>query len=117
MADTQTGQGTKSCGCCWHTVLRISDYQSAAYLDVSPSGCPTTGGGVHQSFKSAFSRTQSAALCRHCFPLVHCVIRNRVGEQEDRFFSTVFLGSGLLYIAMIFTSAALAGGLIRVLAI
>jgi hypothetical protein len=45
------------------------------------------------------------------------VIRNRVGEQEDRFFSTVFLGSGLLYIAMIFTSAALAGGLIRVLAI
>jgi hypothetical protein len=45
------------------------------------------------------------------------VIRNRVGELEDRFFSTVFLGSGLLYIAMIFTSAALAGGLIRVLAI
>lgn len=45
------------------------------------------------------------------------VIRNRVGDLEDRFFSTVFLGSGLLYIAMIFTSAALAGGLIRVLAI
>jgi len=43
------------------------------------------------------------------------VVRNRLGEREDRFFATVFLGSGLLYVAMIFTSAALAGGVIRVL--
>jgi len=43
------------------------------------------------------------------------VVRDRLGEFEDRFFATVFLGSGLLYIAMTFVSAALAGGLIRVL--
>ena len=43
------------------------------------------------------------------------VVRNRLGALEDHFFATVFLGSGLLYIAMIFTFAALAGGLIRVL--
>jgi len=43
------------------------------------------------------------------------VVRDRLGAMEDRFFATVFLGSGLLYIAMTFTSAALAGGLIRVL--
>lgn len=43
------------------------------------------------------------------------VVRNRLGALEDRFFATVFLGSGLLYVAMLFTSAALAGGLIRVL--
>jgi hypothetical protein len=43
------------------------------------------------------------------------VVRNRLGALEDRFFATVFLGSGLLYIAMIFTSGALAGGLIRIL--
>jgi len=43
------------------------------------------------------------------------VVRDRLGAMEDRFFTTVFLGSGLLYIAMTFTSAALAGGLIRVL--
>jgi len=47
--------------------------------------------------------------------MVIAVVRNRLGELEDRFFATVFLGSGLLYIAMTFTSAALAGGLIRVL--
>jgi hypothetical protein len=43
------------------------------------------------------------------------VVRNRLGSLEDRFFATVLLGSGLLYIAMVFTAAALAGGLIRVL--
>ena len=43
------------------------------------------------------------------------VVRNRLGALEDRFFATVFLGSGLLFITMVFTSAALAGGLIQVL--
>jgi len=44
------------------------------------------------------------------------VVRDRLGEQEDRFFATVFLGSGLLFIAMIFIVAAIAGGIIKVLA-
>ena len=41
------------------------------------------------------------------------VIRDRIGELEDRFFSTVLLGSGLLYLAMTFASVALAGGLVK----
>jgi len=40
------------------------------------------------------------------------VIRDRLGDLEDRFFSTVFLGSGLLFLALTFTGAALAGGLL-----
>jgi hypothetical protein len=40
------------------------------------------------------------------------VIRDRLGDMEDRFFSTVFLGSGLLFLAMTFSGAALAGGLL-----
>jgi hypothetical protein len=43
------------------------------------------------------------------------VLRDHLGEFEDRFFATVFFGSGLLYIAMFFASAALAGGLLGVL--
>jgi hypothetical protein len=43
------------------------------------------------------------------------VVRDRLGKLEDRFFATVFLGSGLLYIAMFYASAALGGGLLRVL--
>jgi hypothetical protein len=40
------------------------------------------------------------------------VVRERLGSLEDRFFATVFLGSGLLFLAMLFASAAVAGGLI-----
>ena len=40
------------------------------------------------------------------------VVRDRIGNLEDRLFSTVFLGSGLLFLAMLFASAAVAGGLI-----
>ncbi|PSH02884.1 MAG: hypothetical protein CXZ00_15155 [Acidobacteria bacterium] len=43
------------------------------------------------------------------------VMRDRFGEQEDRFFATVFLGSGLLYVAMMFVFTALAGGLVKAL--
>ena len=39
------------------------------------------------------------------------MIRDRVGQREDRFFATVFLGSGLLFVAMLFVAAAIAGGL------
>jgi hypothetical protein len=40
------------------------------------------------------------------------VLRDRIGEREDRFFATVFLGSGLLFVAMLFVAAATAGALI-----
>ena len=40
------------------------------------------------------------------------VLRDRLGEREDRFFATVFLGSGLLFLAMLFLAAAVAGGII-----
>lgn len=40
------------------------------------------------------------------------VVRDRMGEREDRFFASVFLGSGLLFVAMLFVATAIAGGLI-----
>jgi hypothetical protein len=40
------------------------------------------------------------------------VIRDRIGRFEDRFFATVLLGSGLLFIAMLFAGIAVAGGLV-----
>jgi hypothetical protein len=38
-----------------------------------------------------------------------------LGDLEDRFFSTVFLGSGLLYVAMLFAGSAVAAGILSVL--
>jgi hypothetical protein len=40
------------------------------------------------------------------------VLRDRIGEREDRFFATVFLGSGLLFVGMLFVAAAVAGALV-----
>jgi len=40
------------------------------------------------------------------------VVRDRLGHLEDQFFSTVFFGSGLLYLGMTFVSAAMAEGLL-----
>ena len=40
------------------------------------------------------------------------VIRDQIGEREDRFFATVFFGSGLLFVASLFVTAAVAGSLV-----
>ena len=37
------------------------------------------------------------------------VIRDHIGDQEDRFFATVFLGSGISFVVLIFIWAATAG--------
>ena len=39
------------------------------------------------------------------------VLRNHIGLLEDRFFATVFLGSGLLFVAMLFAAVAVTRGL------
>jgi hypothetical protein len=40
------------------------------------------------------------------------VIRDRLGDAEDKFFASVFFGSGLLFLAMVFVSMAVAGGIL-----
>ena len=40
------------------------------------------------------------------------VVRDRLGTYEDRFFATIFLGSGILFLAMFFAAAAVAGAAI-----
>lgn len=45
------------------------------------------------------------------------VVRDPLGVHEDRFFSTVFLGSGLLFLAILFNSAGVAGGILSIFAL
>ncbi len=40
------------------------------------------------------------------------VVRDQIGEREDRFFATVFFGSGLLFVALLFVSAATASAMV-----
>ncbi len=65
------------------------------------------------------SRRDAVLLALGCLPFAGIaflwfvgVVRDRVGEAEDRFFATVFLGSGLLFVGMLFVAAAIAAGLV-----
>jgi hypothetical protein len=40
------------------------------------------------------------------------VVRSQIGDAEDKFFSTIYLGSGFLFVAMLFLMAAFVGGLL-----
>jgi hypothetical protein len=39
------------------------------------------------------------------------VARNRISRRADQFFDTIFLYSGVLFVAMLFAAAAAAGGI------
>jgi hypothetical protein len=60
------------------------------------------------------SSIEPGAVRRHCLFMVHRRAARSSGELEDRFFATVFFGSGLLFLAMLFASGAVAGGIITV---
>jgi hypothetical protein len=67
---------------------------------------------------SGGARTASLAL--HAVPFAGVaflwfigVVRDRLGQREDKFFATVFFGSGLLFLALLFASTGVAGGLLR----
>src|SRR5689334_12927510 len=40
------------------------------------------------------------------------VLRDRLGRQEDQFFATAFLGSGLMFLSMIFVAASALAGIV-----
>ena len=41
------------------------------------------------------------------------VLRNRLGRQEDQFFATVLLGSGLMFVACLFGAGSIAGAFLE----
>jgi hypothetical protein len=65
------------------------------------------------------SNSSSVALALNLMPFAGIaflwfigVLRDRLGQLEDRFFATVFFGSGLLFLAMLFTAAAIVGAIL-----
>jgi hypothetical protein len=45
------------------------------------------------------------------------VLRDRLGAREDQFFATVFLGSGLMFLGMVFVAASAIGALVAAYAV
>jgi hypothetical protein len=62
-----------------------------------------------RAFKVALALVPFAGLF---FLWFVAVARERLGRFEDQFFATVFLGSGLLFLAMTFTAAAAAAAIL-----
>jgi hypothetical protein len=85
-------------------------------------GIATSGG---ESFETLRADSQRRTLIRVSLNLIPFagiaflwfigVVREQLGEIEDRLFSTVFLGSGLLFLAMLFLSAVNMSSLLEML--
>lgn len=85
-----------------HVLIRLS-----VPTDISDTG----------AWLSGQARTVSLALSMVPFAGIAFlwfmgVVRDRLGHLEDQLFSTVFFGSGLLYLSLTFVAAALAGSLL-----
>jgi hypothetical protein len=76
-------------------------------------GVPAEQGSVNSRFGHQIT------LALHLVPFAGiaflwfmAVLRNRMGAAEDQFFATVFLGSGLLFVASLFAATAIAGAVL-----
>jgi hypothetical protein len=79
---------------------------------------PSPAGGTSWILQPSHRRTLKLALQLIPFAGIAFiwfigVIRSRIGDREDKLFATVFLGSGLLFVAMLFTSTAVLGGVLE----
>jgi hypothetical protein len=68
-----------------------------------------TDSGHRTAIKIALNLVPIAGVTFLGFIGVH---RDRIGALEDRLLATLYLGSGLLFVAMLFVAAALANGLV-----
>jgi hypothetical protein len=123
MTDARTGQGplarsalrTPRAAAVAGIVFSVLLITSLALLRVSVPGNPAVAGG----WLTDSGKRSAVAIGLNLIPFAGIaflwfigVIRDRIGAHEDRFFATVFLGSGLLFVGMLFVAAAVAGGLI-----
>ncbi|WP_198681894.1 hypothetical protein [Kribbella rubisoli] len=76
-----------------------------------------------QSLESDPARRRLIRISLHLVPFAGIaflwfigVVRDQLGDVEDRLFSTVFLGSGLLFLAMLFIGAVTASSMTAMLA-
>jgi hypothetical protein len=124
MTDARAGQGQLAARSALRTpraaavagiVFSVLLITSLALLRVSVPGNPAVAGG----WLTDSGKRSAVAIGLNLIPFAGIaflwfigVIRDRIGAHEDRFFATVFLGSGLLFVGMLFVAAAVAGGLI-----
>jgi hypothetical protein len=82
----------------------------------APAAAP--GETLSQWYGSGTARTRIVLMGLYAIPLAGIAflwfigaVRARIGSREDQLFATVFLGSGLLFVAMLFAAAATASAM------
>lgn len=76
-----------------------------------PEGIGDSAGWVSDRRRGILTATALMPFAGISFLWFIAVVRDGFGRYEDRFFSTVFIGSGLLFLAMMFFATAVAAGL------
>jgi hypothetical protein len=77
-----------------------------------PADPQEPGSWLHSNAKAAALATNLVPFAGIAFLWFIGVLRDRLGRLEDRFFATVFFGSGLLFLGTLFTAAATVGGIL-----
>jgi hypothetical protein len=105
----KTPRAAAIAGIIFSVLLATSELLIRSSIPANPLGSATELVNHSKNVARALNLVPFAGIA---FLWFIAVVRDRLGNLEDRFFATVFLGSGLLYIAMVFASAALSGGLL-----
>jgi hypothetical protein len=95
-------------------VVSVALIRSVLPEELSESGIAVWLGGNTALVSVALTMVPFAGIA---FLWFMGVVRAHLGKLEDQFFSSVLVGSGLLFLAMTFVSAAIAGGLMASYAI
>jgi len=85
-------------------------FRSVLPLDPRSAGTWLTDSGDRRALDVALALIP---FCGIFFLWFMGAVRAHIGEAEDKFFATIVLGSGLLFIAMLFVFGALFGALIN----
>jgi hypothetical protein len=89
-------------------VVSVALIRSVLPEELSESGIVAWLGGNTALVSVALTMVPFAGIA---FLWFMGVVRAHLGKLEDQFFSSVLVGSGLLFLAMTFVSAAIAGGI------
>lgn len=94
-------------------IVAISLFRSAVSIDPDDAGGWLTSGSQRIRVGLALALLPFAGIA---FLWFIGVIRDHLGDREDRFFATVFLGSGLLFVTMLFMCGAVMATLVGITA-
>lgn len=104
-------EAAAAAGICYSVLTVLALNRMSTYPDLDASGAELTAWFDDDTNRFMLAGALSlASVSAIAFLWFIAVVRRRLGEHEDKFFATVFLGSGITYVAIwLVGSAALAG--------